>query len=82
MLIESTLAGIRSSEMSKDKRPDTRIVDFADPFRPREVGFYETDPPPDCERASSNDVTMDKRGLIYVTDRQRGVHVVEFAGAA
>ena len=58
-----------------------RIVDFADPFRPREAGFYETDPPPDCERASSNDVTMDKRGLIYVTDRQRGVHVVEFAGA-
>jgi hypothetical protein len=59
-----------------------RIVDFADPFRPREVGFYETDPPPDCERASANDVTMDSRGLIYVTDRQRGVHVIEFAGAA
>jgi hypothetical protein len=59
-----------------------RIVDFADPFRPREVGYYETDPPPGCERASSNDVTMDDRGLIYVTDRQRGVHIVEFAGAA
>jgi sugar lactone lactonase YvrE len=37
---------------------------------------------PECQRASSNDVTMDKRGLIYVTDRQRGVHVIEFAGAA
>ena len=59
-----------------------RIVDFANPFRPREIGYYETDPPPDCERASSNDVTMDSRGLIYVTDRQRGVHAIEFAGAA
>jgi hypothetical protein len=27
-------------------------------------------------------VTMDKRGLIYLTDRQRGVHVIEFTGAS
>jgi hypothetical protein len=56
------------------------MIDIADPFRPREIGFYKPDPPPGCELASSNDVTMDKRGLIYLTDRQRGVHIIEFTG--
>jgi len=56
-----------------------RLVDIADPFRPREVGFFKPDPPPDCARASSNDVTLDSRGLIYLVDRQRGVHVLERA---
>jgi hypothetical protein len=57
-----------------------RLVDIADPFRPREVGFFKPDPPEGCERASSNDVTVDARGLIYLVDRQRGVHVLERAG--
>jgi hypothetical protein len=60
-----------------------RLVDIADPFRPREVGFFKPDPPPGCARASSNDVTVDARGIIYLTDRQRGVHLVEhLPGAA
>jgi len=54
-----------------------RVFDIADPFRPREVGFFKPDPPPGCERVSSNDVTVDGRGLIYLTDRQRGVHMLE-----
>jgi len=54
-----------------------RLIDFADPFRPREVGHYVPDPPPGCERASSNDVTSDGRGLIYLVDRQRGVDIIE-----
>ncbi len=54
-----------------------RLIDVADPFSPREVGFYQPDPPDGFERASSNDVTMDDRGLIYLVDRQRGVDVVE-----
>jgi hypothetical protein len=53
-----------------------RLVDFSDPFRPREAGHYLPDPPPGCERVSSNDVTIDARGLIYLVDRQRGVHIV------
>jgi hypothetical protein len=59
-----------------------RVFDIADPFAPREIGFYEPDVPEGCERVSSNDVTMDKRGLIYLTDRQHGVHVIEFLGDA
>jgi hypothetical protein len=54
-----------------------RLVDIADPFRPREVGFFKPDPPPGCARVSSNDVTVDARGIIYLVDRQRGVHLLE-----
>ena len=54
-----------------------RLVDFADPFQPREVGFYAADPPDGHDHASSNDVTIDDRGLIYLIDRQRGVDIIE-----
>jgi hypothetical protein len=54
-----------------------RLVDIADPFSPKEVGYYMPDPPAGCERASSNDVTIDDRGLIYLIDRQRGVDIIE-----
>jgi hypothetical protein len=54
-----------------------RILDIADPFTPREVAFYETDAPPGCTYASSNDVTIDDRGLCYLIDRQRGVDIIE-----
>jgi hypothetical protein len=54
-----------------------RLVDVSDPFRPREVGHYLPDPPQGYERVSSNDVTIDSRGLIYLVDRQRGIHIVE-----
>jgi hypothetical protein len=54
-----------------------RLVDIADPFRPREVACFEPDPPPGSALASSNDATMDGRGLFYLVDRQRGVDIVE-----
>ncbi len=54
-----------------------RIVDMADPFQPKEIGFYESDPPDGFERASANDATIDDRGLIYLIDRQRGVDIIE-----
>lgn len=54
-----------------------RLVDVSDPFAPTEVGHYLPDPPPGCERVSSNDVTVDGRGLIYLIDRQRGVDIIE-----
>lgn len=54
-----------------------RLVDVADPFRPREVGHYRPDPPDGFGRASSNDVTLDGRGLVYLIDRQRGLDIIE-----
>ena len=53
-----------------------RILDVKDPYAPREVGFYEPDPPEGFPLASSNDVTIDRRGLIYLIDRQRGVDIL------
>ena len=54
-----------------------RLVDIADPFAPKEVGFFMPDTPAGAERASSNDVTIDDRGLIYLVDRIRGVDIIE-----
>jgi len=54
-----------------------RLVDFADPFAPKEVGHYLPDPAPGADRASSNDVTTDDRGLIYLVDRVAGLDIIE-----
>jgi hypothetical protein len=54
-----------------------RLMDVADPFRPREVGYYVPDVPSGCERVSSNDVAIDHRGIAYLADRQHGVDIVE-----
>jgi hypothetical protein len=54
-----------------------RLVDVSDPFAPREVGCYEPDPPEGYEMPSSNDVTVDPSGLIYLIDRQRGLSIIE-----
>ena len=54
-----------------------RFFDIADPFAPREVGYFLPDPPQGGTHVSSNDVTMDARGLIYLIDRVRGVDVIE-----
>jgi hypothetical protein len=54
-----------------------RLVDIADPFHPKEVGHFMPDAPEGADRASSNDVTIDDRGLIYLIDRVRGVDIIE-----
>ena len=54
-----------------------RFVDIADPFQPKEVGFYQPDPPAGAQRASSNDVTIDDRGLVFLVDRQSGLDIIE-----
>lgn len=56
-----------------------RIVDFADPMLPVEVGHYIPEPIGDEPAPSSNDVDLDDRGLIYVLDRERGLDIVEFS---
>lgn len=54
-----------------------RLVDIADPFAPREVGHYRPDAPAGAELASSNDVTIDERGIVYLVDRINGVDIIE-----
>ena len=54
-----------------------RLVSIADPFAPKEVGHFLPDPAEGEQRPSSNDVTIDERGLIYLVDRVRGVDILE-----
>ena len=57
-----------------------RVVDISDPFKPTEVGYYI----PDTKKGraiQTNDVDLDYRGLIYITDRAgAGLHIVEYLG--
>lgn len=65
-----------------------RIVDISDPFKPKEVGHYI--PAPAEMRGEghgfkkviqTNDVDLDGRGLIYITDRAgAGLHILQFTG--
>lgn len=54
-----------------------RIIDVAKPHAPKEVAFFMPDVPPGAQRVQSNDVTVDDRGLIYLLDRVRGLHILE-----
>jgi hypothetical protein len=54
-----------------------RLVDIADPFAPKEVAHFIPDVPKGGDRPSSNDVTIDVRGLIYLIDRNHGVDIIE-----
>ena len=54
-----------------------RIVDIVNPHAPREVASFLPDVPQGAQRVSSNDVCWDDRGLLYLIDRFRGLHVVE-----
>jgi hypothetical protein len=54
-----------------------RIIDVANPRSPREVAHFMPDAPEGTDRVSSNDVTVDDRGLIYLLDRRRGLTIVE-----
>jgi hypothetical protein len=58
-----------------------RIIDVADPMAPREVGYFIPEPVGGRKAPQSNDVMLDKRGLIYVVDRHVGFDVLEYTGA-
>ena len=54
-----------------------RIIDISNPHALKEVAYYMPDVPPGSDRVQSNDVTVDDRGLIYLLDRVRGLHILE-----
>ncbi|MDO9123992.1 MAG: hypothetical protein Q7V12_06180 [Deltaproteobacteria bacterium] len=64
-----------------------RIVDISDPFNPKEVGYYipdatEKTKPGLRKVIQTNDVDLDYRGLIYITDRAgAGLHILEYTGS-
>jgi hypothetical protein len=54
-----------------------RIVDISKPHAPKEAACFVPDVPQGSRRVSSNDVFVDDRGLIYLIDRVRGLHILE-----
>jgi hypothetical protein len=54
-----------------------RFVDISNPMAPKETAHYVPDPADASGRVSSNDVFMDKRGLVYLLDRVGGLSIVE-----
>jgi len=54
-----------------------RIIDISKPHALKEVAYFMPDVPQGSERVQSNDVTVDARGLIYLLDRVRGLHILE-----
>jgi hypothetical protein len=54
-----------------------RIVDIADPHAPREVASFVPPVPEGETRVCSNDACVDARGLLYLIDRGRGLHILE-----
>lgn len=64
-----------------------RVVDIADPRLPREVGWF-VPPDPTVRRgvlpttlvAQSEDVLVDARGYIYLTDKNHGLYVLRYEG--
>jgi hypothetical protein len=66
-----------------------RLVDLADPYNPREAGFYvpkpnETSHPVEKGQRVAiqmNDVDLDDRGLAYATDRMgAGLFILQRTG--
>ncbi len=55
-----------------------RIVDVADPARPREVGFFIPEPVDGNPSPQTNDVDVGENGLIYLLDRNAGFDILEF----
>jgi hypothetical protein len=61
-----------------------RVFDISDAYRPREIAYYVPPNPterrgllPDTLVTQSEDVLVDRRGYIYVTDKNWGVHILE-----
>ena len=66
-----------------------RVFDIENPFQPREAGFFV---PPDPERMfdprpnrpkviQSADCFVDAQGVMYLTDNNAGLYILQFEGA-
>ena len=64
-----------------------RVIDVSDARQPREVGWF-VPPDPQVRRgtlptklvAQSEDVLVDRRGFIYLTDKNHGLYVLSYDG--
>lgn len=54
-----------------------RVVDIKNPHAPKEVAYFVPDTPSGFDRPQTNDVFLTRDGLMYVIDRNRGLHILE-----
>jgi hypothetical protein len=57
-----------------------RIIDISDPAEPKERGYFIPQPGDGMVAPLTNDVFKDERGLLWVTDKERGLDVIEYSG--
>ncbi|MDH3239257.1 MAG: RNA polymerase subunit sigma-70 [Alphaproteobacteria bacterium] len=57
-----------------------RILNFDNPEQPKEIGYFIPEPGERQMAPATNDVEMDDRGLLYITDKASGFDVIEFSG--
>jgi hypothetical protein len=55
-----------------------RIIDINEPSNPVEKGYFIPQPTAGKTTPWTNDVAKDDRGLIFVTDKSRGLDIIEF----
>jgi hypothetical protein len=55
-----------------------RIMDIGDPANPKERGYFIPKPGDGVAAPLTNDVYKDDRGLLWVTDKERGLDCIEF----
>ena len=56
-----------------------RVVDTSDPVAPKEVAYYVPQAPPTQRAIQTNQVFVDSRGLIYLSDfAGAGIHILEW----
>ncbi|HWP56635.1 MAG TPA: hypothetical protein VNL14_01970 [Candidatus Acidoferrales bacterium] len=63
-------------------RGGLRIVDIADPVKPKETGYFIPTPGKGQKTVQSNDVFVDDQGIIYLIDRLNGLDILEYTGPA
>ena len=89
-LHENRMGSFHSSDLvfATYHNAGVRVFNIADPFQPKDVGHFV---PPDPEKLvdprpnrpcviQSTDVFVDKNGLMYLTDKNAGLYVLEFLG--
>jgi hypothetical protein len=57
-----------------------RIFDISDPANPAERAYFIPKPGDGVPAPLTNDVFKDSRGLLWVTDKERGLDVIEYGG--
>ncbi|HLY31398.1 MAG TPA: hypothetical protein VKQ36_10235 [Ktedonobacterales bacterium] len=89
-LHENRPGSFQSSELifATYQNAGVRVVDIRNPFQPREVGYYVPpapahmyDPRPEsAQEIQTCDVFVDRNGLIYATDYNAGLYILQYKG--